>query len=545
MDVGIVTYSQAMNVRSPAPEKLVAWAAAAVGIVGVVSALTPALAGRSDFVRGVLPPGVPAAARLLALAFGLALLWLSRSLARRRRRAWVLAVALVAGIAVAHLAKGLDAEEAVASIVLLAALFWYRGCFDVPGDPAALRPLIATSLVLASLGGFLAAYGLHRLAAPEDIEDVASVTAGLLAVRALYLWLRPWTERVREDAAARRAVRAIVERHGRDSLAFFALRRDKSYFFSPSRSSFLAYRVVAGAALVSGDPVGERAEFLPLLEEFRRVARSRGWRLAVLGAASELAPLYRALGLRAVKLGDEAVVRPAAFSLEGRTIRKVRQSVNRLRRAGYRVRVVRAGEVDLELRAGLDKVSAAWLGRWPERGFTMAMDDLFSEPETVLAIAENADGEIGGFLHLVPFPAAGGYSLSTMRRRGATPNGLMEFLIAETIEWARARGVTRISLNFCVFADLLRAEATRSPIACALRFGLLKLDRVFQLNRLLSFSGKFLPRWEPRFIWLERLTDFPLVGLAYLQLESLLTPPMPWTRAKRSATHLAGSGSSG
>ena len=138
-----------MNVRSPAPEKLVAWAAAAVGIIGVVSALTPALAGRSDFVRGVLPPGVPAAARLLALAFGLALLWLSRSLARRRRRAWVLAVALVAGIAVAHLAKGLDAEEAVASIVLLAALFRYRGCFDVPGDPAALRPLIATSLVLA------------------------------------------------------------------------------------------------------------------------------------------------------------------------------------------------------------------------------------------------------------------------------------------------------------------------------------------------------------------------------------------------------------
>ena len=522
-----------MSTSGARPERLLGVAAAAVGVASVVSALTPGIAARSDFVRGILPPGVPAAARLLALAFGLVLLWLSRSLAHRKRRAWLLAVALVAGTAAAHLAKGLDAEEAAASALLLTSLFRYRGCFDVPGDPAALRPLLATSLALASLGGFLTAYELHRIAAPEELEDLVSVAAGLLALRALYLWLRPWTERVREDAAARRAVRAIVERHGRDSLAFFALRRDKSYFFSPSRRSFLAYRVVAGAALVSGDPVGEPPEFQPLLEEFRRVVHTRGWRLAVLGASDEALPLYRSLDLRAVKLGDEAVVRPAAFSLEGRAIRKVRQSVHRLRRAGYRLRVLRASELDRSLRASLDEVSAAWLGRWPERGFTMSMDDLFSEPETVFAIAESAQGEVGGFLHLVPCPAADSYSLSTMRRRGSTPNGLMEFLIAETLGWARARDVSRLSLNFCVFADLLRAEESRATSRRALRFALLKLDRIFQLNRLLSFSGKFLPSWESRYICLERLTDFPLVGLAYLQLESLLTPPGPWTKKKR------------
>ncbi|HVD05082.1 MAG TPA: hypothetical protein VNB89_03655, partial [Gemmatimonadaceae bacterium] len=42
-------------------------AAAGVGLVGIASALTPELANRSDFVRGVLPPGVPGAARILAL----------------------------------------------------------------------------------------------------------------------------------------------------------------------------------------------------------------------------------------------------------------------------------------------------------------------------------------------------------------------------------------------------------------------------------------------------------------------------------------------
>src|SRR3954453_20607864 len=81
--------------RMPRAESLLAWGAAATGVIGVVSALTPEMANRLDVVRGVLPPGVPAAARVLALSFGIALIWLSRSLARRRRRAWQLAVAVV------------------------------------------------------------------------------------------------------------------------------------------------------------------------------------------------------------------------------------------------------------------------------------------------------------------------------------------------------------------------------------------------------------------------------------------------------------------
>jgi lysyl-tRNA synthetase class 2 len=526
-----------MSVHVARPERLLAAGAAVVGLVSVISALTPEIAARSELVQGILPPGVPTAARLLALGFGLALIWLSRSLARRRHRAWLLAVALVAGTAAAHLAKGLDAEEASASIVLLAALFRYRSCFDVSGDPTAIRPLLATSLLLGSVGAFLGTYELHRLAAPERLVDLATVVAVLLAVRALYLWLRPLTELVREDASARAAVRAIVKRHGRDSLAFFSLRRDKSYFFSPSGDTFLAYRVVAGTALVSGDPVGERSELRPLLEAFREFARERGWRYAVLGASDDLMPLYRSLGLRSVKLGDEAVVRPAAFSLDGRAVRKLRQSVHRLRRAGYSVRVLHTGQIERPLQEQLEVVSAAWLGRWPERGFVMAMDDLFSEPDSVVAIAASADGEVGGFLHLVPCPAGGGYSLSTMRRLGTTPNGLIEFLIAETLDWARAHDVPQVSLNFCVFADLLRPE-DGSRRRRTLRFALLRLDRVFQLDRLLNFSGKFLPEWEPRYICLERLSDLPLVGLAYLQVESLLTPPRPWGRAKRVVSRI-------
>ena len=132
----------------------------------------------------------------------------------------------------------------------------------------------------------------------------------VLGFRALHLWLRPISQRVRQSAEERRLVRKLVRSHGDDSLAFFSLRRDKSYFFSPTRRSFIAYKVVGGCALVSGDPVGDKAELPQLLAEFQRVCHTRGWRLALLSVSSDLLPAARSLGLRAIKIGDEAVVRP-------------------------------------------------------------------------------------------------------------------------------------------------------------------------------------------------------------------------------------------
>ncbi len=505
-------------------ELLLGAAAAVVGVVGIVSALTPEFANRYDFVRGVLPPEVPGAARVLALSFGLGLVWLSRALARRRRRAWELAVLLVLGISLAHLAKGLDVEEAALGLILLVALVRYRTRFDVPGDPESVRPLLATGTAFVALGALAFALERRGLEGRRWEDALAAVTLVLIA-RALYLWLRPVSDRIRQSADERRIARRLVRAHGDDSLAFFSLRRDKNYFFSPTRKSFVAYKVVAGVALVSGGPIGARNEFGELLAEFRRVCHARGWRLALLGVHAELLPVTEALGLRAIKLGDEAVVHPAEFSLEGRSVRKVRQSVARLERAGYAVDVVAAADIDAELRAELERVSAVWRGTNVERGFSMAMDDPFGEPETLFAIAR-CNQRVGGFLHLVP--SASGYSLSAMRRDPATPNGLMEYLIVETLGWARRAGAHELSLNFCVFADVLADPAGR--VQCLARGVLRAGDRVFQLERLLHFSRKFAPEWRPRYVCIERLTDAPLVAVAYLWVESLLTPPGPWAR---------------
>ena len=100
----------------------------------------------------------------------------------------------------------------------------------------------------------------------------------------------------------------------------------------------------------------------------------------------------------------------------------------------------------------------------------------------------------------------------------------MEFLIVKTIAWARERGTSEFSLNFAVFADVLRADGTARLALRALRAVLVKLDRLFQLERLFSFNRKFQPSWRRRYLVCERYGDFLPVAIAYLHAESLLAP---------------------
>ncbi len=516
--------------RRPATPVLLAWAATFAGLLSIVSSLTPEMADRMRLVHAVLPPGVPSAARTVALALGLGMIYLSRGLARRKRRAWTLAVVLVIASAIAHLAKGLDIEEAAVHVALLIALLRARRHFVAPGDPATVRPLIQVGSALVVSGTALTLGILDTDMYSERIDLALALLVGALGCRALWLWLRPHPV-IPPAAKDRDRAAELVQEHGHDSLSYFSLRRDKSYFFSPSGRSFIAYRVIGGTALVAGDPIGEAAERGELIREFVRVAHTKGWRVAIAGASNEALEDYATSGFKSMYLGDEAVIHPATFSLDGRAIRKVRQSVSRLEKSGYVVRVLSTADADDRLRAELRAVSEEWRGNWPERGFAMAMDAIFLYPDTVLAVAVGPDGSVGGFLQLVPSPASDGYSLASMRRRKDTPNGLMEYLITETVAWSRAHAVAELSLNFAVFADFLRADENAGRWTRAARWGLLKADRLFQVERLHSFNRKFFPHWRRRYFCFERWSDLPLAGLAYLHAESLLTPPGPWVKS--------------
>ena len=535
--------------RSRAP-LLLAWGVAAAGAIGLVDALLPA--HDRTFVGGLAPDAVRPVTSALIGPLALALLVVGRGLARRKRRAWQVSLVLLGGSSLLHVLHGFD-TGAVVTTLLLVALVAQRHVFDAPGDPASRRRLVVRAVLVTAgilLYGMVAVW-LNRLALDQpvsaalafrDTADAAvgqrlvgqrfgdwfslSVFIAALAGGAWVLsgWTAPWRHRVRQEARERTLARSLVAAWGEDTLSPFVLRGDKSYFFSPGRSAFVAYRVVGGVAIVSGDPVGPKAEHEPLLESFIDFARRRGWRLAILGASERRLELYRRLGLHALYHGDEAVVDTARFSLEGRPIRKVRQSVHRLRRAGYRAEVLRPGEIDAVVRQELETIARTWRGTEPERGFVMALDALFrlGDQDALFVIGRDGDGRPAGFLHFAVCRAGRALSLSSMPRLRTTPNGFNEWLICETVEWARGHGVERVSLNFAPFAALLAPEAELSRLQRLERRALLSVKGRFQLDNLLLFNRKFFPLWQRRFVVYERRLDLPRVGIAALAAEAYL-----------------------
>jgi lysyl-tRNA synthetase class 2 len=368
--------------------------------------------------------------------------------------------------------------------------------------------------------------GADHLNGPlADWFPISTFLLGTGALAFLLLeWLAPWRYRLHQEAHERSLAEALVSAWGADTLAPFALRADKSYFFSRDESAFLAYRVLGGVAIVAGDPIGPGETRGALVRQFLEFAHARGWRVAVLGVSESSLELYRSLGLRALYHGDEAVVDTASFSLEGRAIRKVRQSVHRLEHAGFRVQVLSSGEIGPDLRRELEEIAAAWRGSAPERGFVMALDSLFrlEDREAVFVVGFDATGRACGFLHFGICRAGAALSLSSMPRLRNVPNGFTEWLICAAIDWARANGLVRVSLNFAPFAAVLAPSGELTRVQRVEAALLRHLKGWFQLDNLLLFNRKFMPEWERRFVVYERRRDLPRIGVAALAAESYL-----------------------
>jgi lysyl-tRNA synthetase class 2 len=535
----------------------------------ILVACTVAAGGALDLLHAILPgadtsvlrPLTPDAAGPLAEAAGalaaVALLAAARGLARRRHRAWQVAT-LVAGLStLLHVLHGLNGGTLASAVVLLL-LLARRNDFDGPGDASTRgRALARVAIVAAGVLGYgIVALWANRLSADQPftpafaLHEVGAALLGLDVKGSPHLagsfghwfplsllliggtgllwivagWIAPWRHRVSQEEHERTVARTLVHAWGSDTLAPFVLRADKSYFFSEDERAFLAYRVVGGVAIISGDPIGPREHADNLLARFVGSARERGWRVAILGASEPWLPLYASHGLHALYHGDEAVVDTASFSLEGRAIRKVRQSTHRLEDAGYRTSVLRPSQLDPALRRELDAVAREWRGKAPERGFVMALDVLFAlgDDDAVFVVGLTPDGRAAGFIHFAIAQAGNALSLSSMPRLHDTPNGFNEWLICESITWARRQGYQRVSLNFTPFAALLAPDARLNPAQALQRRALLALKGHFQLDNLLAFNRKFLPHWERRFVVYESRRDLPRVGIAALAAEAYL-----------------------
>ncbi|WP_431679702.1 phosphatidylglycerol lysyltransferase domain-containing protein [Kitasatospora sp. KL5] len=368
-----------------------------------------------------------------------------------------------------------------------------------------------------------------EIAVPTWVNAFINAMGAVLFLLVLYLAFRSPRGQELLTAADEVRLRELLDRQGeRDSLGYFALRRDKAVIFSPSGKAAVAYRVVGGVSLASGDPIGDPEAWPGAIDAWLQEAREHAWVPAVMGASEEAGVIYARHGLDALELGDEAIVEIDEFSLDGRAMRVVRQAYNRVKRAGYTVRIRRHEEIpDEEMAALLDKADH-WRDGQTERGFSMALGRL-GDPDDgrcVMLECHDGDGELRALLSFVPW-GRNGLSLDLMRRDRDSENGLMEFMVIELLQRADEVALERVSLNFAMFRSVFErgSRLGAGPVLRLWRSVLGFFSRWWQIESLYRANAKYRPIWEPRYLLFEKSSEIPRIGIASARAEGFITVP--------------------
>ena len=532
--------------------RIVTLLTALVGILNLLSAVTPGIPSRVAILQEIYPFEVRVGSHIFAAMSGFILLTLASRLWRRKRVAWWLTIGLLIISILSNVLKGLDVEETIPAIILLILLLVLRKQFTALSD----RPSIAQGVrVLMGALLFTLAYGTMGFFLMEkqyttqfDLLQAISQTlaifftadnAGLkptthfgeFFITSLYIiaassltsavWmlLRPVILKVGGTESERQQARAIIEQYGSSSLAHFCLLPDKNYYFSPSGKTVIAYVPKSRGAIALGDPIGAPEDLKDAIIGYRDFCELNDWYPAFYQTLPLNLDLYKTLGFKTVKIGEEAIVDLHSFTTQGKAGRNLRNALNRFNKLGYNTKFYPPPIAD-ELLDKLKIVSDEWLNHMQgsEKQFSLGWFDYDYLQTCEIATVESQDGDIIAFTNIVPEYQLNEITIDLMRKLERAEHGIMEFLFISLFQHYKELNYDSFNLGLSALSGL--KDNPESRLEKGLDYLYKHLNRFYNFQGLYKFKDKFNPRWEPRYLIYPSLTALPDVVVALVRADS-------------------------
>jgi len=485
------------------------------GALLLFSGATPAVEERLAFLDRFLPLAVLELSHLAGSIVGLGLLVLSRALFRRVQGAYHITVWLLLAGILASLLKGLDFEEATLLALVLGVLALGRRAFYRPTAilserftpvwVASIAGVIAMAIWLGVISNRHVSYS-HDLwwtfALDGNAPRMLRASFSIVVLATAYVLLnmlrpaRPEPAVAGPDELAR--ARALIAQCD-STLANAALTGDKRLMFNDAGSAFVMYQIAGRSWIALGDPVGARDGAEELVWRLREMSDHHGCDTVFYQVCAERLALYVDLGLAALKVGEEARVPLAGFSLEGAARAELRQAHRRAQRDGASFEVVPPEGVEALL-PQLKRISDSWLQAKStgEKRFSVGAFTADYLRQFPLAVVR-AEGAPAAFANLWTTGTRSELSVDLMRFGPDAPRGAMDYLFIELMLWGQHAGYRFFNLGMAPLSGL---EA--HPLAPAwhrvgnfiFRHG----EHFYNFEGLRRYKGKFDPLWEPRYL---------------------------------------------
>ncbi len=522
-------------------------------MAGGVFDLTDALRTRHPLRLGplseFLPLEVHQGSRALLVLAGVVLIALGRGLARGKRRAWEIALVAVSGSLVLHLVRNFHLVFVLPPLFLLIYLILARRYFIAGSDPASTRQALklAPALFAAIMAyGTLGQYSLRHTitppfaagrairvtlveavgGVPSDVTPLTRRARGFLGSIAwlsvgsgivlVWMMLRPVILRRLNPGLLE--ARATIRLYGNQSLATFAAEDDKYHLLTAGGRAVVAYRVTTGVAVTVGDPIGPPETLAPSVDEFLAYCRRHDWTPCFYEVLPETLDIYRARGLRTLKVAEEAEIPLATFDLRGSKMQKLRQSLNKVEREHPGIRIdAYHGVPPTPVLDQLQMISDAWLSRKgiDELGFTMGRFDP-AALESQRTVVASEDGRVVGFVTWRPF-ADGGWTIDLMRYPADAPKFIMDYLIVRSIQHLKEEGQRVVSLANAPLANV-SPEDQLTLLDRGVRLVFENMHGIYEYKSLFQYKKKFNPVWRGRYLAFPSLDALPRIAVAILRV---------------------------
>ncbi|HVT35535.1 MAG TPA: bifunctional lysylphosphatidylglycerol flippase/synthetase MprF [Nevskiaceae bacterium] len=486
-----------------------------VGIMLLVSGVTPATGNATELLSLHVPLQIVEASHFIGSIAGLGLLFVARGLLYRLDAAWWAALVLTIVAFWLALPKGIALTEMAVLAFLAFNLIVGRREFD---RRASLFSQVFSRGWMLMVGAVLVGVGwvmffvyqdidyTHELwwqfafdaHAPRSLRLLLAAVVSTLGV-AMWQWFRPYSGNAGGCSPADLEHARGVLREQPRADACLALTGDKSLLFSRSGKAFLMYGKRGRTWVSLYDPVGAQQDLPELVWSFMELAAAHGGRAVFYQVRPQNLSLYVDTGLRPFKLGEDARVALASFTTKGSANAHLRQAINKGEREGLSLEIVPAEGVAAQL-PELARISDAWLEthNTREKHFSLGAFDPNYLAALPVAVVRRAGAPIA-FANILCTALKDEARVDLMRYAPGAPNGTMDYLFVKLMLHFQAEGYAHFGLGMAPFSGLVRHPlAPRWHRLGSLLFGL--GEHFYNFQGLRSFKEKFHPQWEPRYL---------------------------------------------